>query len=157
MSFLLDPWSDKEPTGQDLNMLQGDCQLIVVAGRSSKMFRLLPIVPRLIIISDTTASTLTSLFYELVKSPTETSILRDEISSHITSGGTISNQSLQHLEALNGIISETLRLHPPTGLLQRKTPPEGLTIGETYIPGNTNVFCPQYVAARSKSRMHGGF
>ena len=45
MSFLLDPWRDKEPTGQDLNMLQGDCQLIVVAGRSFNLFRLLPTVP----------------------------------------------------------------------------------------------------------------
>ena len=74
MSFLLDPWREKAPTGQDLNMLQGDCQLIVVAGRSCKLFRLLPIVPQLMVNSDTTASTLTSLLYELVKSPTEASI-----------------------------------------------------------------------------------
>ena len=34
MSFLLEPWKEKSPVGSDLNMLQGDSQLIVVAGRS---------------------------------------------------------------------------------------------------------------------------
>ena len=33
MSVLLVPWKDKKPTGSDLKMLQGDCQLIIVAGR----------------------------------------------------------------------------------------------------------------------------
>ena len=34
MSTLLDPWKSKIPTGRDLLMLQGDAQLIIVAGRS---------------------------------------------------------------------------------------------------------------------------
>ena len=100
--------------------------------------------------SDTTSSTLTSIFYELAKLPFEFSRLRDEIGSVVKAGETASNHKLQHLDLLNGIISETLRLHPPAGSLQRKTPPEGLTIGETYIPGDTNVLCPHYVVGRSK-------
>ena len=51
---------------------------------------------------------------------------------------------------INAVINETLRLHPPAGLsLPRKTPREGLTIGDTYIPGNMTVWCPQYVIGRS--------
>ena len=41
MFFLLDPWKDEKPTGSDLNMLQGDSQLIVVAGRLLNLFRLI--------------------------------------------------------------------------------------------------------------------
>ena len=101
--------------------------------------------------SDTTSSALTSIFYELANLPDVFSRLQDEIGSLLKPGETTSNQNLQYLDVLNRIINETLRLHPPAGLLQRKTPPEGLTIGETYIPGDTTVFCPLYVAGRSKS------
>ena len=34
MSFLLAPLEDKKPTSAELNMLEGDSELIVVAGRS---------------------------------------------------------------------------------------------------------------------------
>ena len=33
-SFLIEPFKDEKPKGFDLNMLQGDSQLIIVAGRS---------------------------------------------------------------------------------------------------------------------------
>ena len=151
ISFLLDPWKDEKPTGSDLDMLQGDTQLIVVAGRLLNLFRLVSILRLLIDSSDTTSSALTSIFYELANLPGGFSRLRGEIGSVVRPEETASNQRLQSLDALNNIISETLRLHPPAGLLQRKTPPEGLTIGETYIPGDTNVFCPLYVAGRSTS------
>ena len=91
------------------------------------------------------------MLYELVKLPTEISKLRGEIDSLVKAGETLSNQNLQFLDLLNGTISETMRLYPPAGILQRKTPPEGLTIGEIYVPGNTTVFCPHYVTGRSKS------
>lgn len=46
---------------------------------------------------------------------------------------------------LEAIINEVLRLRPTvlTGS-QRLTPPEGLTIGDTYIPGETIVWLPPY-------------
>jgi len=34
MSALLEPWKGTKPTEDDLRMLRGDSQLIVVAGRS---------------------------------------------------------------------------------------------------------------------------
>lgn len=65
--------------------------------------------------------------------------------------GEVLHEKIAHLEHLNAIINETLRLHPPVpSLLQRKTPPEGITVEGTYIPGNTVVACPQYVLGRSK-------
>lgn len=101
--------------------------------------------------SDTTAAVLTSALYELAKTPDKISEVRNEIESFVKAGETLSNQKLQSLALLNGIISETLRLHPPAGILQRKTPPEGLMIGERFIPGDTTVFCPHWVAGRSRN------
>ncbi|KAI9874353.1 MAG: hypothetical protein M1830_009845 [Pleopsidium flavum] len=133
MSALLDPWKNNNPTGTDLAMLQGDAQLIVVAG------------------SDTTAATLTYIFYELARNPCQLSKLRDEVATHVTSFGDVSHQKIQYLDHLNGVINETLRLHPPVPTaLQRNTPPEGIKIGETYVPGNMTVWCPQYVIGRSE-------
>ncbi len=78
-------------------------------------------------------------------------MLRDEISPYYTKGGDVSHQHLQYLEHLNGVINETLRLHPPVPTaLPRITPLDGIEIGDVYIPGNTTVWCPQYVIGRSK-------
>lgn len=68
------------------------------------------------------------------------------------SSGEVLNEKIANLDYLNAIINETLRLHPPVPtLLQRKTPPEGITVEGTYVPGNTIVSCPQYVLGRSES------
>ena len=135
MSYLLeDAWKDdKEVTKSDLRMLQGDAQLIIVAG------------------SDTTASTLTSIFYELVRLPDGVSRLRREITDMQQAGKQVSNKNLQNLPFLNGVINETLRLYPASGVLQRKTPPEGIRIGGTFVPGDMTVFCPFYAMGRSAS------
>lgn len=84
--------------------------------------------------------------------PDQLSKLREEITSHIDSGD-ITHQKIQRLDHLNGFISETLRLHPPVPTaMARLTPPEGIMIGETHIPGNMTVWCPPYAMSRSKSR-----
>ena len=63
----------------------------------------------------------------------------------------VQHQTIQHLDHLNGVINETLRLHPPVPTaIPRLTPSEGVTVGEVFIPGNTTVWCPQYVLGRSK-------
>ena len=77
--------------------------------------------------------------------------VREDVKSLAADNGNLSNQMLQNSNLLNGIITETLRLHPPAGLaLQRKTPPEGLTIDGIFVPGDITVWCPQYVIGRSK-------
>ncbi|KAJ5334597.1 L-ornithine-N5-monooxygenase [Penicillium brevicompactum] len=127
------PLAGKQPTKAEWDLLTGDAQLIVIAG------------------SDTTASTLSAMIFELVKSPRHIEILRQEVAPYMQASGEVLNQDITHLEHLNAVINETLRLHPPVPTaLQRKTPPEGITVGETYIPGNTTVICPQYVMGRSE-------
>ena len=100
--------------------------------------------------SDTTATTLTHILYRLACNPEHISKLREEIAQHVDPSEEIVDQKLQHAPHMNAIIYETLRLHPPVPTaLQRLTPPEGLQIDDTYIPGNVTVWCSQYAIGRS--------
>lgn len=65
--------------------------------------------------------------------------------------GELSHSSLMQLDLLDAVINETMRLYPvvPSGL-QRQTPPEGLRIGNVYIPGNVIVQTPLYTVFRGK-------
>lgn len=111
--------------------LTGDSRLIIVAG------------------SDTTAATLTHLFYHLSKEPVHMKALREEIDSL---NGDLSAPALLPLKYLNGAINESLRLHPPVpGGVQRLSPPEGITIGDRYIPGEVAIYVPMYTLFRCKS------
>jgi len=102
-------------------------------------------------ISDTTATTLTNIFKSLVQQPHHISLLRAEI-DHLprTELGDYLDSDLADLKHLSGVINEALRLYPPVpSALPRLTPPEGLTVDGTFIPGNVNVYCPQYVLGRN--------
>ncbi|KAJ5490298.1 Cytochrome P450 [Penicillium expansum] len=133
MSSLLKHSGDQTPTGLDRTLLEGDSQLIVVAG------------------SDTTSATLTHIFRFLVEQPQHLNILRSEVENlPRTELGDYQPPDLSELKHLNGVINESLRLYPPVpSALYRLTPPEGLTIDGTFIPGNTNVYSPQYVLGRN--------
>lgn len=112
----------------DQSWLTGDSRLIIVAG------------------SDTTAATITHLFYHLAKDKTCVQKLREEIA---TLNGDFHASSLQKLQYMNAVINETLRLHPPTpGGVQRQTPPDGLKIGKHFIPGGVSVTTPLYTLLR---------
>jgi cytochrome P450 len=131
MSTLLDPYATKPPTGLELTYLQADARLIIVAG------------------SDTTSATLVYMFYHLVSNPTVIVKLREEIEPFLLPDGSLDHIEAQHASWVNGVINETLRMHPPVpSAIQRTTPPEGIQIGETYVPGNVNVWCPQYAIGR---------
>lgn len=68
---------------------------------------------------------------------------RDELGDYV-------HTDLAVLKHLNGVINESLRLFPPVPtILPRLTPAEGLDVGGTFIPGNTTVFCPQFIVGRS--------
>lgn len=101
--------------------------------------------------SDTTATTLATVFRYLAQYPHHVGLLRAEIDPlPRTETGDYNYSDLSNLKHLNGVINETLRLFPPVPTsLPRLTPPEGLHIDGTFIPGNTTVICPQYVIGRS--------
>lgn len=110
----------------------GDSRLIIVAG------------------SDTTAATLTHVFYHLAQSPGHVDVLRKELQQTSTTA----NWDLKDLPHLNGVINEALRLHSPVPSgTQRQTPPEGLQVGKHFIPGNTLVKIPAAVIGKCMSLM----
>ena len=85
------------------------------------------------------------IFYQLALNPDKTEKLYQEVRDvDIKDVAT-----LKKLPYLNAVIEETLRLHPavPTGG-HRDTPPEGMMIGGTFIPGNTTVVAPRYTLGR---------
>lgn len=107
--------------------------------------------------SDTTAVSLSSVLYHLLKRPSTLEALRQEISAARTAGnGFISFKEANAMPYLQAVIKEALRLHPATGLpLWRVVPEDGAFIaGRHFRKGDvvgtnswvshydTNVFGP---------------
>ncbi|CAJ2505022.1 Uu.00g124160.m01.CDS01 [Anthostomella pinea] len=133
MSTLLKPWEGAPMPKRGLKLLQGDSRLLIVAG------------------SDTTGATLTHALYELVKHPEHIEKIRNELAPFMTDGQ-VDFQKIQSLPHLNCVIDETLRLHPPVPTaLPRRTPSEGITVGEVHVPGDMTVWCSQYAIGRTES------
>ncbi|TVY35049.1 Cytochrome P450 monooxygenase [Lachnellula subtilissima] len=134
-SWLIDAEKQSnDPIHKDARWLWGDSALIIVAG------------------SDTTATTLTHIFYHLARSPKVSSALRKELEAFYQPGSESEFKDLQEAPYLNGVINESLRLHPPVPSgLQRQTPPEGITIGSTYVPGNVVISTPFWSMGRLES------
>jgi cytochrome P450 len=136
MSWLIDATAKSEESQRraEEDLLESDSRLIIVAG------------------SDTTAAALTYTFYHLAKDPSQVETLRKEIKPFQGSDGEFNVKDLQSADHLNGIINEALRLHPPvpSGTL-RVTPPEGITVRGTFIPGDTTVLSPPWTVGRLES------
>ncbi|KAF9889645.1 hypothetical protein FE257_007153 [Aspergillus nanangensis] len=114
--------------------MNSDSRLIIVAG------------------SDTTATTLTYLFYHLARDPRLLARLRDEVTQLIGPDGVMEHKKLQNSAFLDGCINEALRLHPPVPSgVYRKTPPQGVFVGEEWIPGNTTIQVNLYAMSHSES------
>ncbi|CEJ93656.1 hypothetical protein VHEMI09232 [[Torrubiella] hemipterigena] len=121
----------ENPTKKDIVDLHGDAELIVVAG------------------SDTTAATLTCLFYELSRNQEVVEKLQAEVDEFHRDNTDINAVGLAKLEYLQACINEALRLYPPVPSgVQRMTPPQGLQINDAFIPGNTIVQVPTYTLQR---------
>ncbi|CAH0017908.1 unnamed protein product [Clonostachys rhizophaga] len=115
------------PTSQDRMNLQADASLIVVAG------------------SDTTASTLTCLLFELAKHPDVYQKLQNEVDAHLSDSEELQNDSLIGMKYLQACIDESMRMHPIVpGGVQRHTPPQGLQVGDTFIPGDVIIQVPMH-------------
>ncbi|KAJ9415773.1 cytochrome P450 [Fusarium oxysporum] len=101
--------------------------------------------------SDTTSATLAGLLFELATNPSQIIKLRDEIDMYFSDREHADHTSLSNLIHLNAVIDESLRLHPPVPSgLQRVTPPQGLMVGDTFIPGNTIVQVPMHTVQRDE-------
>lgn len=94
--------------------------------------------------SDTTAATLTHIFYHLALDSTLVTKLRNELRT--TAPG--------DSKFLAALINETLRLHPPvpSGVL-RQTPASGLRFGDTFIPGGVTISMPTWSLGRCASHI----
>ncbi|KMP05031.1 cytochrome P450 3A6 [Coccidioides immitis RMSCC 2394] len=127
LSHLIDAYDQTEKKDIDYQWLRGDTRLTIVGG------------------SDTTAATLTFLFYHLAKDPSQVEKLRAELEPLLNGKPQLDPKDVSKAQHLNGVIQETLRLHPaiPSGF-PRVTPPEGVTISGTYIPGGTTIVIPLY-------------
>jgi cytochrome P450 len=105
--------------------------------------------------SDTTAITLSALFYYLLKHPSSYQRLQQEIdtaaAAHLIDDP-ITFKQAQALPHLQAVIKEALRLHPATGLgLQRCVPACGASLGGRNFPGGTTVGINAWVAHRNTS------
>ncbi|OQO03181.1 hypothetical protein B0A48_11436 [Cryoendolithus antarcticus] len=106
--------------------------------------------------SETTAISLSSIFYFLVKHPQVYKKLMEEL-DEAARNGTIESRpknkvgwaEAQKLPYLDAVIQESFRMHPAAGLiLERIVPPQGIEILGQRIPGGTVVGCNAWVLHR---------
>jgi cytochrome P450 len=98
---------------------------------------------------DTTATTLSAVFYYLLRDYTQMEKLQIELRSRYTNSAQITGDSLLSLPFLNGCIQEALRLLPPAnGKGTNRTSP-GATVGGVFVPAGVNVSADMYTIQRS--------
>lgn len=108
--------------------------------------------------SETTAISLSAVFYFLLKFPRVLENLRKEIDEFARGGGfrdyetgLVTWTESQKLPYLDACIKEAFRLHPAAGLpLERIVPPQGAEIAGHFVKGGTIVGCSAWVIHRRK-------
>lgn len=105
--------------------------------------------------SDTTAISLSSIFYHLITNPDKHKKLMDELDDAVKEGragtenGIVTWQESQKLPYLDAVIQESLRMHPAPGLImERIVPKQGIEILGERIAGGTIVGCNAWVIHR---------
>ena len=106
--------------------------------------------------SETTAISLSSVFYFLLKNPRVQDKLLQELDEAAQNGtiqtrddGLVSWAEAQKLRYLDAVIQESFRLHPAPGLLlERIVPKQGINILGEHIPGGVIVGCNAWVLHR---------
>ncbi|KAE8447538.1 hypothetical protein EG329_010668 [Mollisiaceae sp. DMI_Dod_QoI] len=104
--------------------------------------------------SDTTAITLSAIFYNLLRHPLTLARLRAEIDSAYATGDLsdpITFKQTQGLKYLQAVIKEGLRVFPATGLgMQRIVPKEGARLAGRWFRGGETVGINAWVAHANK-------
>ncbi|CEJ86197.1 hypothetical protein VHEMI04036 [[Torrubiella] hemipterigena] len=108
--------------------------------------------------SETTAISLSAIFYYLVKNPLVYRKLMAEIDDAVATGAIesrpnrkVSWKESQKLPYLDAVIQESFRIHPAPGLLlERVVPPHGAMICGEHIRGGTIVGCNPWVIHRCR-------
>ncbi|KAJ6006713.1 hypothetical protein N7451_004657 [Penicillium sp. IBT 35674x] len=113
--------------------------------------------------SDSTAISLSGVFYYLLQNPRVYRKLMQEIDAADAIGELASQKdstgagdvvpftAAKNLPYLDAVINESFRMHPAVGLLlERVTPPEGAEICGEYVPGGTVVGCNAWVLHQNK-------
>jgi cytochrome P450 len=100
--------------------------------------------------SDTTANTLANALYYLAKHPEVQNklyvLLQERVSESSSSWDYAKVKTVSYID---DIINETLRLKPPVMQgLPRETPPQGIHIGDKFIPGHVVVSVPTMLIQR---------
>jgi cytochrome P450 len=106
--------------------------------------------------SETTAISLSAVFYYLLKNPRAMENLMKELDDKAREGffkdrehGLVTWAESQELPYLDACVKEAFRLHPAPGLpLERVVPPEGIEIAGEFIQGGTIVGCSAWVIHR---------
>ncbi|RYP65630.1 hypothetical protein DL769_006261 [Monosporascus sp. CRB-8-3] len=100
--------------------------------------------------TDTTGNTMTYALYRLCCHQEWQEKLRAELRASGAKAAGFSFQSLQSLPILNGIVMETLRLHPAApSALPRITTGKGCDIGGMWVPGKTLVSMQAFTTQRN--------
>ena len=110
---------------------------------------------------DTTAITLTALFYHLLKFPRCMQKLLDELDGKTPAKQMGSKDSFkriigwreaQQLPYLEACVKETFRIHPALSpFLERKVPASGATVAGHQLPGGIIVACNAWALHRNKA------
>lgn len=109
--------------------------------------------------SETTAITLSAVFYYLLRHPECMARLQDEIDAFAREGkfgdyetGLVTWHEAQCLPYLDAVVKEAFRVHPAAGLpLERVVPEPGVEIAGHWVPGGTIVGCSAWVIHRDAS------
>ena len=104
--------------------------------------------------SDTTAISLRSMFYYLIKNPICMGKLLKEIDEKDAKGELreiVTFAESQNMPYLQACMKEAMRLHPAVGMmLERVVPEDGVTIAGHFIPAGTVIGANPWVVARDK-------
>lgn len=97
--------------------------------------------------SETIATALSGITFFLLRNPRVYNTLKDEVRNTFKSYSNITAQNTLHMQYLNAVIEEGLRLYPPVPTGMSRVSP-GATVAGQYIPQGTEISVPNYTITR---------